>query len=211
MAALIRHGLLVNPFKCSAAMLVVNTTNLRYDVARFKSKKAKKQPAPNTFHDENRSLSCKGFLRYQKAYNPPADVSDRIDKICESQQISTTNETKVDDPLQRFNLFLACENDLQHPIMNSVLYSIETIGDLKEYYQTPVGNVTPLDAMRTMDLPKNLHINYEYTRFHPDTDTMFDGKTAFPKSSTLVTGLKYKKKYVGHVQEDPHLEKLIKI
>lgn len=41
------------------------------------------------------------------------------------------------------------------------------LGDLKNYYKTPVGNVTPLDAMRSMDLPKNLHINYEYVRFHP--------------------------------------------
>ncbi|CAL7933189.1 unnamed protein product [Xylocopa violacea] len=210
MAALIRHGLLVNPLKSSTTILVVNTTNLRYDITRFKSKKPKKV-VPRKFDDENRSLSCKGFLRYQKAYTPPKDVSDRIDNICESQQISTTSGTKLEDPLQRFNLFLACENDLQHPVTNSVLYSIETLDDLKQYYNTPVGNITPLDAMRTMDLPKNLHINYEYTRFHPDTDTLFDGKTAFPKSSTLVTGLKYKKKYIGHRQEDPYLENMLEI
>lgn len=42
-------------------------------------------------------------------------------------------------------------------------------------------------------------------------DTMFNGKTAFPKSSTLVTGLKYKKKYKGHMQENPFLEDMLKI
>lgn len=44
-----------------------------------------------------------------------------------------------------------------------------------------------------------------------DTDTMFNGKTAFPKSSTLVTGLKYKKKYPGHMQENPWLNEQMKI
>lgn len=35
----------------------------------------------------------------------------------------------------------------------------------------------------------------------PDTDTKFNGITAFPGSSTIVTGLKYKNKYPGHEQE----------
>ncbi|KAK1117771.1 hypothetical protein K0M31_015710 [Melipona bicolor] len=210
MAALIRHGSLVNPLKCSPTILAVNTTSLRYDVTRFKSKKRPYVPT-RTYEDEKKSLACKGFLRYQKEYKPPEDLYNRIDKICEQQQIPTAFQTKLDDPLQRFNLFLACEQEFQHPITNSVLYSIRTISDLKKYYRKHVSNVTPLDAMRSMELPKNLHINYDYVRFHPDTDTMFNGKTAFPKSSTLVTGLKYKKKYQGHVQENPFLEAMLKI
>ena len=31
-----------------------------------------------------------------------------------------------------------------------------------------------------------------------ETDTMFNGVSAFPRSSTIVTGLKYKKKYRGY-------------
>lgn len=41
------------------------------------------------------------------------------------------------------------------------------LGDLKEFYQTPVSNSTPLDMMKNLDLPKNLHIQYAYNRFHP--------------------------------------------
>lgn len=52
--------------------------------------------------------------------------------------------------------------------------------------------------MKTMDLPENLHIQTEPVRFNPETDTMFNGQTAFPCSSTIVTGLKAKKKYKGH-------------
>lgn len=66
-------------------------------------------------------------MRYQKEYKPSDDTYDRIDKICEEQQISTKYATKLEDPVQRFNLFLACEQEFQHPIMNSVLYSIKTV------------------------------------------------------------------------------------
>lgn len=56
----------------------------------------------------------------------------------------------------------------------------------------------PYDALKNIDLPENLHIQYDYVRFHPDTDTKFNGQSAFPRSSTLVTGLKYRGKYQGH-------------
>nr|CAD7608991.1 unnamed protein product [Timema genevievae] len=81
------------------------------------------------------------------------------------------------------------------------LYSAATAqrGDVIEYYQTPVNAKTPLDALKNIELPPNLHIQHEYHRFHPDTDTMFGGISVFTKSSTIVTGLKYKKKYKGHV------------
>lgn len=71
--------------------------------------------------------------------------------------------------------------------------------DAVEFYSTPVDTTLPLDAMKTVELPENLYIQHEYIRFHPETDTMFGGKSAFPKSSTIVTGLKYKNKYKGHV------------
>lgn len=57
----------------------------------------------------------------------------------------------------------------------------------------------PYDALKEMELPENLHIQYEYVRFNAETDTKFNGQTAFPKSSTLVTGLKYREKYAGNV------------
>lgn len=51
--------------------------------------------------------------------------------------------------------------------MLSHIFLLYVLGDLKEFYQIPVGNKTPLDIMRNIELPKNLHINYEYIRFHP--------------------------------------------
>lgn len=74
-------------------------------------------------------------------------------------------------------------------------------GDVVKFYETPVNTFLPLDELCTKELPPNLHIEHKYTRFHPDTDTMFGGKSAFPEFSTIVTGIKYRKKYPGYVAE----------
>nr|KAF7415983.1 hypothetical protein H0235_012575 [Vespula pensylvanica] len=228
MAALIRHAYYGIPFKSTSALFAVTTTtNARRDVARFASKLSSANDAFKQnpkLEATRKSLSAKGFLRSIKPYDPPSDVNERIDKICASQQISTGDEAKLEGGLSRFKIFAACAEEFKHSVPNSLLCIIETVedkticelnlreprlttflfaGDLKEFYHTPVDTATPLETLRRMQLPKNLHVQYEYHRFHPDTDTMFGGKTAFPLSSTLVTGLKYKKKYKGFKLEDP--------
>lgn len=40
-------------------------------------------------------------------------------------------------------------------------------GDLVEFYKTPVDTNTPFQALKKMDLPKNLHVQKDYVRFHP--------------------------------------------
>lgn len=67
-----------------------------------------------------------------------------------------------------------------------------------EFYETPINTFFPLDEMQTRPLPPNLHIQNNYVRFHPDTDTMFNGVSAFPQSSTLVTGILTRKVYKGY-------------
>lgn len=69
------------------------------------------------------------------------------------------------------------------------------LDDVIRFYETPVCTTVPLDALKNVELPENLHVQYDYHRFHPDTDTMFGGISAYPKSHTIVTGLKYKEKY----------------
>ena len=64
-----------------------------------------------------------------------------------------------------------------------------------EYYQTEVEDSNPLELLQKRpDLPKNLCINTEYTRFDPK-DTFFNGADAFPDRKTYVTSLWYSKKY----------------
>lgn len=52
--------------------------------------------------------------------------------------------------------------------------------------------------MTRRPLPPNLHIQQDYVRFTKETSSFFGGHTAFPKSSTIVTGLKYRNKYPGY-------------
>jgi large subunit ribosomal protein L50 len=41
------------------------------------------------------------------------------------------------------------------------------------FYKTPVDKAAPLDALKSMKLPENLHIQTEYHRFHPGNLTVF--------------------------------------
>ncbi|XP_011311954.1 39S ribosomal protein L50, mitochondrial isoform X2 [Fopius arisanus] len=149
------------------------------------------------------SLGSRGFLRPLKPYEPPADASQRLDMVCRGQGLSPADSTRIDNLLKRFDFFVACEKEFNYGIPSSRLYTMETIGDVRQFYKTPIVAALPFDLVRKTELPKNLHIQYEYHRFHPATDTKFNGKTAFPYSSTIVTGLKYKKKYKGHKQKNP--------
>ncbi|XP_046827764.1 uncharacterized protein LOC124428119 isoform X1 [Vespa crabro] len=171
MAALIRHASYRIPFKSTSALFAVTTTtNARRDVARFASKLSSANDALKQnpkLEATRKSLSAKGFLRSIKSYDPPSDVNERIDKICAGQQISTRDEAKLEGGLSRFKIFAACAEEFKHSVPNSLLCIIETVGDLKEFYHTPVDTATPLETLRRMQLPKNLHVQYEYHRFHP--------------------------------------------
>lgn len=80
---------------------------------------------------------------------------------------------------------------------NSLLHEIRTVQDVIEFYSTPVDTTLPMDRIQNIaDLPENLHIQQEYVRYSPE-DRFFE-TTAFPKSSTLVSGIQTRRKYKGH-------------
>ncbi|XP_056640710.1 uncharacterized protein LOC130447748 [Diorhabda sublineata] len=197
MAAFLRHGV----FKTQ----VISSKNvlLRSYATKAEKRKGIDRKVGPKINSTAQSLSSKGFLRPQKEYIPPKDVDSKLEYVFKSVIGSTEDNKLVTDLNERFNLFLKCEEALGHGVPNSLLHHMKTLGDVKCFYKTPVDIRTPLDKMKTMDLPDNLHVQYEYHRFHPDTDTKFGGRTAFPNSSTIVTGLKYKNKYPGHNQPPP--------
>ncbi|KAJ8953881.1 hypothetical protein NQ318_019121 [Aromia moschata] len=202
MAAFMRHGV----FKTGQLVSSKNLLAKSYATKAEKRKGIDRKVGPK-IDSAAQSLAAKGFLRSQKEYFPPPDLESKLLAIFSSVVGTTTNETKVSDINVRFKLFSECSNQIGHTVPNSMLHHIETLGDIRNFYNTPIDVRTPLDKMRNMELPENLHVQYEYHRFHPDTDTLFGGKTAFNESSTIVTGLKYKDKYPGHVQKIkmPHL------
>jgi len=85
--------------------------------------------------------------------------------------------------------------EFKHDCPNSILSEIKTVSDAIEYFETEVHETSTFEDMSKLDLPKNLHMQLEYMRFDPETDTMFNGRTAFPGSDTYVTSIKYKRKY----------------
>uniref|UniRef100_A0A1A9W5R8 Large ribosomal subunit protein mL50 n=1 Tax=Glossina brevipalpis TaxID=37001 RepID=A0A1A9W5R8_9MUSC len=154
------------------------------------------------------SLSNKGFLRSHKPYAPSENVAEKIKNICLSLQLSNEPKYKLENLNEKFRFLDLCFKDFKHSVPNSKVHELETIGkiyvyqcssgDVIRFYKTPVNTTVPYDALKQVKLPENLHIQYDYLRFHSETDTKFNGQTAFPKSSTLVTGLKYRGKYEGY-------------
>ncbi|XP_014205578.1 39S ribosomal protein L50, mitochondrial isoform X2 [Copidosoma floridanum] len=172
-------------------------------INKFFKKPCQKPKKKPTIDSIMSSIEAKGFLRPYKPYQPPKDVAERVDRICLSENVNSDKDTRIDDLLLRFKLFTKCIAEFDYSIPNSRLVEIKTIGDLIQFYETPVITTTPLEVLQNIELPPNLYVRQDYLRFHPDTDKMFDGKTAFPQSATLVMGLKYKDKYAGHRPEKP--------
>uniref|UniRef100_A0A2M4BYS4 Large ribosomal subunit protein mL50 n=1 Tax=Anopheles marajoara TaxID=58244 RepID=A0A2M4BYS4_9DIPT len=153
--------------------------------------------AGKRFQSVAQSLSTRGYLRAVKPYQPSANVEEQLQSIANASGI-TDPKAVFSGSEQKFAFLTACSDAFGHSVPNSVLHEVLTVEDALVFYQTPIDTRLPLDAISTMELPENLYIQQDPVRFHPETDTMFGGKSAFPKSSTIVTGIKYKQKYRGH-------------
>uniref|UniRef100_A0A182WQL9 Large ribosomal subunit protein mL50 n=1 Tax=Anopheles minimus TaxID=112268 RepID=A0A182WQL9_9DIPT len=149
------------------------------------------------FESAAQSLSARGYLRAIKPYTPPENVSEQVLKLAKENGLNDTKQP-FGGKEQKFAFLSACGNMFGHWVPNSMLYELQTVDDAIVFYKTPIDTRLPLDAISSVELPENLYIQQDYIRFHPETDTMFGGKSAFPQSSTIVTGLKYKQKYRGH-------------
>ncbi|XP_046987091.1 39S ribosomal protein L50, mitochondrial [Schistocerca americana] len=202
MAALARHGLMKgDEIKYSFGnVMCIFTASKKLLASKNKKKEG---PRARTIESTGESLASRGFVRPQKQYIPEGDIKKKIDDICKSVWQDKKQILKHSNPIAdsefKFSLLAKCYQEFQHGVPNSLLHTIESLDDVINFYETPVDVTIPFDTLKKVELPENLHIQYEYHRFHPETDTMFGGVSAFPLSSTIVTGLRYKKKYKGHI------------
>ncbi len=75
---------------------------------------------------------------------------------------SANEATSFDSLETKYNFLCACrEAFVNHAVPNSRLHQVNTVGDVKEFYLTPVVTKNPLEMTRDMDLPKNLHVMVE--------------------------------------------------
>jgi hypothetical protein len=96
--------------------------------------------------------------------------------------------------------------EFSHTISNISLNDIKTLEDVYQYFSTPVKDTNVLeDIQQSSELPKNVHIQLDAVRFTPETSPFFNDLDAFPKRSTKVIDLWYKKKYASYPknEEDP--------
>uniref|UniRef100_T1I7I6 Large ribosomal subunit protein mL50 n=3 Tax=Rhodnius TaxID=13248 RepID=T1I7I6_RHOPR len=202
MAALIKHVMSKNsPNKLFSKQLCVLHSR-QYAKKHFKEKLRKvEMPACRKLQSTQDSVSAKGFLRCQKSYQPPENLENTLKSIVNNILGSTSFQSISHS--QKYQVLSTCAEVYNHSVPNSILHQIETYDDLKKFYSTPVDTVLPLERMKRIDLPTNLHVQYEPQRFHPDEDTMFNGQTAFPKSNTLVTGIRTKRKFKGSIVVSP--------
>jgi len=148
-------------------------------------------------------LTKKGYLRFQSPYDPPEDAENTLLSIAKSlnpalKDVREIVTYKLDDIKFKYNFLTKAVENLNHRVPNSLLHLMETIGDVVQFYKTPVEVSTPYEEiLRSKDLPPNLHVQKEPIRFHPETDTAFGGITAYPKTTTVITGLRAKQKFKG--------------
>ena len=170
-----------------------------------------------------------------KAYKPPADIKERIERICKEvlgNKSGDLNTFKFDDltvkhsvrvssilssfiytdNLNRlsFKILQKCANELNHCVPNPNLNEITDIAALLEFYSVEMRDTSPIEDLASLNkdrLPKNLHISTEYIRFDPEKDTFFNGKDAFPERDTVVSSLWYSKKYKTVKKKEPFFSK----
>jgi len=154
------------------------------------------------FEWNTESLNAKGFLRYQKPYKPPPDARERVLDLAKSiiPKLEKLTEDHIEkfrfaDDNVKFQLLSQSFTEFGHSVPNSMLYMVRRVGDVLDFYTTEIKTSNPYERLgECEDLPPNLHIQKKPHRYSPETD----GLTAFPKNSTLVTGLRTKKIYKGY-------------
>jgi hypothetical protein len=150
-----------------------------------------------------------------RPYTPPSNIEQIIYKIANETIEHFKQETRSEghwqsiyltNPLNKYNLLTRCMKECSHTISNMSLNDIKTLNDVYEYFSTPIKDTNVLeDLQQSSELPENVHIQLDAVRFTPETSAFFDELDAFPKRSTKVIDLGYKKKYPSYPknEEDP--------
>lgn len=167
----------------------------------------------------SQSLVDRGSARESAPYTPPNDVREQIVSIFKSSQLpdelnqlnpdlsSDENILALDlnqSKAMKLNLLSACIKHFDHDLPSSYLEEMNTVGDVVEYFSTPVRGVNPYTSLLRQDdsLPVNLNLISEPIRFNKDNDTFFKGYNALPGTISKVPGLRAAKKYPIYNQEE---------
>ncbi|KFM79785.1 39S ribosomal protein L50, mitochondrial, partial [Stegodyphus mimosarum] len=194
----------------------VANTYLRISKGTREMKKARKYKRPEDLEDPFyygvgpkpevkaacQSLAARGFAKEQPSYQPPSDVEEQLHQICKkifgSQLNPEWKRQTLDDRLLKYKVLTKTIQHFNKHIPNSLLYKMKNVEDILTYFSTPVDGSLHYDALvRDQEkLPPNLCVLSDTPVFNPETDTFFDGVTAFPGRKRIIytkTGGKFEK------------------
>jgi len=171
------------------------------------------------FHDlttleaQMTSLKTKGFLRSYKSYLPPEDLSPRFMAACsEALKVPVSQDSldtvTLDTNEDKFKVLKALHDEFGHVVHSSRLHEMKNLERVFLFYQSEICVLNPYEQLhrdKEADiLPDNLVIKLDPIRFTGTGDHPLDKVTAWPRSSTLVTGLRAKEKYTSRLADfDP--------
>jgi large subunit ribosomal protein L50 len=74
-------------------------------------------------------MSSFSFHRPHKHYDPPEDVTDKINSICKSiTGLTSVSEIPLNIPEVKFKVLNACFQEFRHSVPNSLLSTMITVG-----------------------------------------------------------------------------------
>ncbi|KAL8619085.1 hypothetical protein ACOMHN_019357 [Nucella lapillus] len=152
--------------------------------------------APSSIAAAN-TLRKREGLQTVRGYRPPGDVEGRMQRVVAQVcgNVADWTSIRLDNNRTKFKVLDAAMREFDHYIPNSQLVGVRSVRDVVAFFSTPVRDTTTYEDLSSLDLPPNLHLQMEPVRFDPKTDTMFGGVSAFPKRPTVVSSLKFKRKY----------------
>lgn len=77
-------------------------------------------------------ISFNSYLRSQKSYTPPSDISDKVNLILSSSNV--TDKSKKLEMAEKFNILKAFNDTFDHSVPNSQLHEISSIGKFFLHY-----------------------------------------------------------------------------
>ena len=109
----------------------------RYSTAyRIKSNQFPKshrqlQNKPTPFESFGESIKAKSYLRSHRAYAPPENVRELVHELCNSLEIACNGDHELTNSQEKFHLLNECFAEFKHSVPNSVLFEIQTIGEVQ--------------------------------------------------------------------------------
>ncbi|KFU92152.1 hypothetical protein M959_02063, partial [Chaetura pelagica] len=110
-----------------------------------------------------RSLVCPP--RRSRSYQPPGDVQNFLHSVVKEvfgpSLPENWQQTPLDDTRLKFHLLAQLAAELHHTVPNSQLHLMRSVGDVLDFYSTPVKDASKFDELCAAKLPPNLKIVWE--------------------------------------------------